>query len=169
MVLKRPSTLPEQPQRRAPEPDVELVEQLVKKSLDINPDLRDGKNTHQVMQDLKRQAVARSKEGGAGGGIAAPRGNLAERRRGTIAFFFEQKASDFETAVADVTARERLLQQEKQALRDQVVGDLADFFALMAGGIQSPEAKDVIRENRPFLSKLGITEADLVAAASRRK
>jgi hypothetical protein len=168
MVLKRPTTTP----ANEPAPTAELMEHLVKKSLDINPNLRGGKDTREVLEDLKREAVARAKQGGASEaaptGAAAPRANLAERRKSTMVFFFEQKAQEFDSAVADIDARERLIQRERKDLQERFSGDLVDFIALMAGG-DSPELRDVLREFRAFLAKLGANDQEIIRQAKARR
>ncbi len=170
MVLKRPEATPNQ----EPEPKAELIEHLVKKSLDINPNLRGGKDTREVLEDLKREALARSKQGGGAApaegpaAASAPRANLAERRKSTMAFFFEQKAQEFDGAIADLDARERLLHKERKELQERFTADLTDFVALMAGG-DSPEVREVLKEQRAFLTKLGANEQEILRQAKGRR
>jgi hypothetical protein len=185
MVIKRPDM-----QSKGAEPDLEIMEQLVKKSLEINPQLKDGKNTRQVLADLRNQALARSKSGSGGGGpssmgggqstmgqarsvgsapaATAAKPDMAARRKNTISFFFEQKASEFEESVVDINMREKALQKEKNELQQRFFDELVDFFTLMAGGAQSPESRAVLVEQRAFLSQLGVAEADLIREVQRR-
>ena len=51
MVLKRPGKI-EGVEPPAEEADLELMEHLVKKSLDVNPGLRAGRSTQEVLQSL---------------------------------------------------------------------------------------------------------------------
>lgn len=149
-----------------PKSDVELMEHLVKKSLDVNPHLRSGRRTGEVLRELKEEAVARAQ---AEQPSASKRqANVSDRRKSTIAFFLEQKAGEFKDQLADITAREKLLQQEKDALKATVADDIADFLALMAGAADSPEAREVLREQRAFLTALGLTDGDVIERARHR-
>ena len=168
MVLKRPKNIsgagPED------ETDVELMEHLVKKSLDINPGLRDGRTTQEILEGLRQEAVARS---GTADTPPAPsasekKASLAQRRRSTIEFFFEQKTEEFNSGARDVRARMRGLEKDLAALQRSTRDEMVDFLALLAGGADSPEAREVMRSHRNFLKELGCSDADIIAAAKKR-
>ena len=129
MVLKRPSSVGAAPP--SSDKDVELMEHLVQKSLAINPSLRGAKSTGEVLEDLRKQAVTRSKSAPPTPEPPTPKVDLAERRRSTITFFFEQKAQEFKEAARELVAREQQLQKEKQGLKAKVVEELADFLVLV--------------------------------------
>ncbi len=151
-------------------PDVELMEHLVKKSLDINPQMRGGKSTHEVMEDLRKEAIARSKT--AGVGTAPPSGaakaSLSERRRATIAFFFEQKSAQMQTVLADLRARERALADEKRVIQKQLVDEIVDFIHMVSSGAEVPELRGVLLAHRGLLAELNVSEADLIRLAKGR-
>jgi hypothetical protein len=170
MVLKRPDSLP----NREPASGTDLVEHLVKKSLDINPSLRRGKDTREVLDALKKEAVARSRQGSASGeaqtsGAEPSRVNLADRRKSTMVFFLEQKSQEFEGGAADIEAREKLLAREKQDLQKRFAEDIVDFLALMSGSTENPETREVLKDFRGFLTRLGITDQDLLRLAKNRR
>jgi len=160
--------------RRVPlhdvEPDVELVEHLVQKSLEVNPELRGGgKSTHEVLVDLKNQAIARSKRLGKKAKAAEGRQRDAtERRRDTMAFFFERKAAELDSVLADVTARERLLQRERQEACLRLTDEAVDFLALMSDFAESDAGQEVLDAFADFIQKLGVSERELLARVRGR-
>ena len=89
MVLKRPKNISAQESEN--ESDVELMEHLVKKSLDINPNLRGGRDTQEILKGLRKEAVSKSAVGKAAADssdVAEPtaaekKAKLAARRRST--------------------------------------------------------------------------------------
>lgn len=177
MVLKRPKNIAAQESEE--ESDVELMEHLVKKSLDINPNLRDGRDTQEILKGLRSEAVSKSTAGKASSGadasseVAAPsaaekQAKLAARRRSTIEFFFEQKAEEFEAASQEVNVRRRALEQELKKLQADALDEVVDFLSLLAGGAESPEARDVMKAYRKFLKELGVSDTEIVQAAKRR-
>jgi hypothetical protein len=170
MVLKRPKLDDAAPKPDA-KSDVELMEHLVKKSLQINPELRDGKGTHEVMDSLRQQAIAQSRSRAAPP-PAAPSGPdksaLADRRKSTIAFFFEQKAKEVEEAQKDLAVREAALKKERQELQQRVSGELADFLGMMSGAVESPETREVLKDFKSFLSQLGVAPEELLQRAKRK-
>ncbi len=143
------------------------MEHLVKKSLDINPALRHGQDTGEVLAGLKQQAIARSdaQAPAAGGEGRRPRLSKEERRKQTISFFFEQKLEEFDDDSADILERERKLAEEKADLQAQYAEEIVDFLGMMAGGAETPEAREVLRTFRKFLTALGLTEAQVTERA----
>ena len=121
-----------------------------------------------MLANLRQQAIAQSKQGG-GAPSAAPKASVAERRKSTIAFFLEQKAGEFEEVEADISTREKALQQERRELQGRVTDEIADFLGLMSGGVETPEARDILHHQRAFLTQLGISEVDLLKRATTRR
>lgn len=161
--------------------DVELMEELVRKSLQVNPSLKDGKSTGQVIDDLRSMALERSaRHGGPGGqgGAGAARGGggrpeapadeRSERRVKTISFFLLQKQEELAEQEADLAAQERALAKRRQELTARLLDEVAEFFGLMAGGAESPEARTALRQQRAFIEQLGVSEADLARRARRK-
>lgn len=171
MVVRRPQKDSEE-STGTDKPELELMERLVKKSLDVNPSLKAGRDTRGALEALRQQAVARSKqspgESGGTSGAAEPGSDLSSRRQSAIAFFLDQKASEFQGQIDDIIARERALEAERAHLRERVLDEVADFFGLMSGGADSPEAHHVLRDHLAFLKSLGVSESDIVTRARRR-
>jgi hypothetical protein len=171
MVVKRPKLADDAPQKDE-KSSVELMEHLVKKSLDINPELRDGMRTGEVMDSLKQQALARSKTQPQGKGTpgrpADDKAALAERRKSTISFFCEQKAKEYEEGSKALAIKEVALRKEREGLQARVANELSDFLGMIAGGTDGVEAREVLRTFRAFLSELGVTDTDLLARAKKK-
>ena len=149
-------------------PDLELMEQLVKKSLEINPEMRGGKRTAEVMEDLRKQAVGQSKSAPTAVSTA-PKPSLTERRLSTMAFFFEQKQAEFQENLGEIAVKERELEKEKKELKVRFGDELTDFLALMSGGTETPESKEILRRYRSFVAALGLNEADILRVAKTRR
>jgi hypothetical protein len=163
MVVKRRRSSPATQEAK---PDVDLMEQLVKKSLEVNPQLRDGKSTREVLAGLREEAVSRSKSHGQE--PEAPQPSLSERRSGTIAFFLEQKAKEFHESERDIIEREMRLRAERTNLQRRVIDEIEVFLALVSDGKDSPEARAILTRSRTFLQQLGTNEKQLLAASRRR-
>ena len=162
--------------------DIELMEELVRKSLKVNPALKDGRDTTQVLDDLRSQAVGKSERHSGGratrpsmkpgraGKQTAPAAvdNRTERRVKTITFFLHQKMEDLEEQEADINAQERILANKRQEIKATAIDEIADFFGLMSGGAESPEAREGLRQYRTFLDQLGVSEVDIARRARRK-
>ena len=169
MVLKRPTQI--EGQEPAEEPEIELVEHLVKKSLDINPGLRQDRSTIEFLKGIKKEAVDKS---GAGAAHHAPAGKAqtkadrAQRRRNTIEFFFEQKMEEYVEAAQDITHRIQALESELDQTRKASFEEIVDFLSLIAGSGDSAEAREVMRAYRKFLKELGVTDDEVMKACKMR-
>src|SRR5687768_1957294 len=64
---------PPKPKEPEPELPVSFVDELVRRSLDVNPHLRQGLDTHQYLNRLKKELVDSSKPAPAGGPAAPAR------------------------------------------------------------------------------------------------
>ena len=166
MVLKRPQKA-ETPKATCSDSDLQLMEHLVKKSLDVNPGLRAGRSTQEVLQNLRKEAVNKPE---AEASVAAkPKASVSEKRRKTMEFFLEQKAEEYRDSADEIILRMKALEHELAGVRETTVDELIDFLSLISGGTDSPEAREVLRTYRDLLKELGVTEADILQAASSRR
>lgn len=169
MVLKRPTQIEGQ-EPESDEPDIELMEHLVKKSLDINPGLRQDRSTIEFLKGIKKEAVNKSSTGGQQqqAEAAKNKSSLADRRRSTIEFFFEQKKEEYVAASSEIMKRIELLDKELNDTRAASFGEIVDFLSLIAGAGDSAEAREVMRTYRKFLKELGVSEEDVMKACKQR-
>ena len=166
MVLKRPQKA-ETPKATCSDSDLQLMEHLVKKSLDVNPGLRAGRSTQEVLQNLRKEAVGKPVDQAAT--PAKPKASVSEKRRKTMEFFLEQKADEYRESADEIILRMKALEHELAGIRETTVDELIDFLSLISGGTDSPEARDVLRTYRDLLKELGVTDSDILEAASNRR
>ena len=168
MVLKRPTQIEGQ-EPAADEPDIELMEHLVKKSLDINPGLRRDRSTREFLKGIKKEAIEKSDRGASSPGEPTKKkASLAQRRRSTIEFFFEQKLEEYGEAAEEILKRIQALEAELKEARENSFDEIVDFLSLIAGAGDSPEAREVMRAYRKFLKELGVSEDDIIRACKDR-
>ena len=166
MVLKRPQKA-EAPKATCSDSDLQLMEHLVKKSLDVNPGLRAGRSTQEVLQNLRKEAVDPASAGAAA--QARPKASVSEKRRKTMEFFLEQKAEEYRESADSIMIRMKALEHELTGVRETTVDELIDFLSLISGGTDSPEAREVLRQYRDLLKELGVSDDDILRAASSRR
>ena len=166
MVLKRPQKA-ETPKESCSDSDLQLMEHLVKKSLDVNPGLRAGRSTQEVLQNLRKEAV--SPAGSQASASAKPKASVSEKRRKTMEFFLEQKAEEYRESADHIALRMKALEHELTGVRETTVDELIDFLSLISGGTDSPEAREVLRTYRDLLKELGVSDSDILEAASNRR
>jgi hypothetical protein len=171
MVLRPKNIEPEQEA-----PDVEFVEQLVRASLAVNKDLRNGESTTRYLKRLREQAKAQS-EGGGAAAPAAPKAPAApptparsqlDRKAGTLNTFLESKAVDFDGQHEELRDRRRQLDEEESALRQRFVDDLVDMLTLVTDGEDLNGFRTVLTKHKAFLSLLGTRDVDLLKSIKRR-
>ena len=125
MVLKRPQKA-EAPKATCSDSDLQLMEHLVKKSLDVNPGLRAGRSTQEVLQNLRKEAV--NKPGTESTAAAKPKASVSEKRRKTMEFFLEQKAEEYRESADEIILRMKSLEHELTSIRETTVDELIDFL-----------------------------------------
>lgn len=171
MVLR-----PKNQEPQAHIPDVNFVEELVRKSLAINKDLRAGESTTKYLKHLREQ-VRQQAQGGAeppGGASkapgppSAPEKSQLERKTATLSTFLESKAVDFDGQHQAIRHEREKLDAQEKALRDRFVDALTDMLTLVTDGEDLSAFREVLAQHRTFLSQLGIRDVDLLKAVKKR-
>ena len=60
------------------------------------------------------------------------------------------------------------LKEELKKAQQETLNEIIDFLALLAGGADSAEAREVIRGYGGFVCKLGSSESEIIRVVKRR-
>lgn len=169
MAVQRPKGA--KPQLAAP--DAEFIDKLVKRSLEINPELRGSDSTTKFLRRLREQALAGA-EGAppptpANSKPAAKTKTMEDRRAQTVSLFMAQKIEDHERDAAELREREEQLKRDKKELNERTREEIADFLMVAYSGATEPPSSKLLRSYRAFLSSLGVTDTDLLRRIKQRK
>lgn len=122
------------------------MEDLVRASLKINPELRGEKSTREVMQSLQTGAPK-----AAPGPKSAPENSA---RQSNLAFFFDNKTRQLAEARADLQRRRAAIDTEELGMKDRMCREIVDFLRLAA---ETPnEAKTVLERYPQLIKDLGV-------------
>lgn len=161
MVIKRPKKTGSKKEGKKSSTESQLMEHLVKKSLNINPELPDAAQPEQIVKTLRGEAPEKSLSQGSAESPHQRKKALAKRRRDTIAFFFEQKRLEFDESMTVLLQKIALIEGQQDTLKEQTIQALVDFLSLLPGAADSPEAREVMRQHQELLQLLGITDAHI--------
>ncbi len=171
MPLKRP-TNPE------PASDADFVEDLVKKSLSINPRLKGGMRTQQYLEKLRQQALAEGKGPSASAPApaappaasapAAASSSLNDKKSRTLSMFLDQRSEDYDQRAAAIRSRRAELDKEEAALKQEAIDDIVDILTVVSHGESVLELQPVLGKYRGFLGTLGVADRDLLKMVKRR-
>ncbi len=156
-------------------PAVTVDEKVVRKMLQINPALRDGRTTFQVKKDLEHGQAVHTDDGPATGPVPASpqreaaagtsparsngaRGDLEE----TVSFFIKGRAEDFESALNDIAERRRALDAEEQQAAGELSDQLARFLAMLDETIVAMHGVSVLSRHGELLGRLGLDPAKVL-------
>jgi hypothetical protein len=137
---------------------------MVRKSLEINPELKAGDSTTRFLKKL------RERSGAAPTAQAAPAGGLKvtdDTRARTVELFMRQKKADFEREMLEWKAQEAELLERRSAIRRRSLAEVVDLVTLVfaSGGSLTP---DLLKPHRTFLLELGSSEGDVLKQLRRR-
>ena len=175
MVLKKPGQSDTAPAAKPVTGDTSFMEHLVKKSLDVNPGLRAGRSTQEVLKSLRQEAMANAQAGQPGAALSIPEATATpaaspdERRLKSIQFFLDQKGAEFASDSQGIASQIASLQAQLDGLRAAAISDLADFLSLVGGGSESPETRRALRDHRELLNALGVSEEALLKLTDQRR
>lgn len=174
----RPPPMAQEPPADAPAPakKVTVDEGVVRKMLQINPDLRDGRTTFQVKKDMESGQVVRTDgrrsngelrstpTSSAGGGGSTNKSELED----ALSFFMKGKTQDLEAKRADIQARRRQLEEEERALREGLLQDVAKFLRMLDPTVVATHGVTALSKHKAILDQAGITPAQVLEAVRKK-
>ncbi len=153
-------------------PQVTVDEKVVRKMLQVNPVMRQGRTTFQVKKAIeaggaltggsaKESTVPPAREEGA----PKAAGELAE----TLGFFLRGKSDSLVATLADIGARRRALDVEeenaRQAVREQVVG----FVTLLDAAVVDKHGPAALALFADVLRQIDLSPSQLIEAVRRAR
>lgn len=165
------------PEAKQADPKVKVDEQVVRKMLKVNPDMRKGRTTFQVKKALESgESLAASDStvalASSGHLATSPTptlagGSAASELQETIDFFVRGKADKLEELLVAFAERRRALDQEESAAREELVGHVVAFVGLLDEKAVTSRGRKALAKHAEFLKKLGLTPVDVLARAGR--
>lgn len=148
---------------------VRLDEQVVRRVLEVNPNLRDGRTTLQVKKALESgQSLGRSPERATPapeGGRRAPLRESSSRQLGeTLDFFLTREGRELASRFEELAARKRSLEDEERALQRDARQRLVDFIAMLDPAVLARHGQDALEPHRQLLNTIGLSSAELLSA-----
>jgi hypothetical protein len=148
-------------------PDVELMEDLVRASLAVNPTMRGGLETADVVERLRQQAtetpVSKSAPPPEGGGSAEER----DARRANVEFFLKSKRREVREKLSALDEQRRQLEIQVEASKRRAMVELVDFLTL--SGLDKTEASRVLGTHKELLSDLNTNAPDVLKKIEERR
>ncbi len=155
-------------------PKVTLDEKVVRKMLQINPAMRDGRTTFQVKKDMEGgQAVRVDKEAPVSSSatptatpaVSGTKSDLDE----TIGFFMKGKGAEVQEQLSDLGARRAALEAQEQDLRAQFTADVAKFLSMLDPKIVAMHGVTALSLHKDLLTQLGLTPAAVLEAVRKSR
>lgn len=163
-------------------PKITLDEKVVRKMLQVNPAMRDGRTTFQVKRDMEGGQPVRAHDGPstrrapfAAHSVAPPtsgapkssgaKGELEE----TIGFFIKGKAAGFGRELAVIDDQRRALDAEEQEIKAKLQRQMASFISMLDEKVIAMHAVSVLSRHLDFLGQLGLTPAQLLEMARKAR
>jgi len=173
MALKRPAG--REPQFEVP--DAKFVDEMVRASLAVNPNLKHGASTNTFLAKLREQAMSGGapspSSSSAGGGKAAASdapASIDDKRKQTIRLFLDLKSDDLDRELGVLEQQRAAIEAQEAALKQRAAEEIVDHLMVVnAAGADLSLAKEVLREFKALLARLGVTDNDLLRQAHRRK
>lgn len=165
----------------SPQGDVKIVDELVKKSLAINPAMRRGKDTQKILEQLRAEAAAGRVEESPAPSVAAglplPKRKHQDPRLQTLAIFMGQKASELPGVFNTLTEQRRALEEDYhrklgeidaqvKATQREVLAEIVDMVrVLMASGAKPHDCQQALGDFREVFKLLQINEGAVMELA----
>jgi hypothetical protein len=131
---------------------------VLRKLMQMNPNLRGGKSTEDLMRQVKTTMKDSGKPGAPAGGAAQKTGTA----KGDILDSVLAAKTEFEAASKRYEVEMKRLQEEKTATQQKLLLKLIDECLATDPGLTSPKSQYVLQQEKAFLDKLGFSMQKLV-------
>ncbi len=156
----------EPPQKRQAElaPKVMVDEKVVRKILQVNPDLRQGRTTLQVKKSLER-----------GEPVQPPPAPIPQARQGaseladSLGFFLRGKAERLRERLTQISARRQALDAEEAQLRQDLAHEVGSFVALLDAQLVETHGAAALATHADLLAVAGLSPARVLESARRTR
>jgi hypothetical protein len=148
--------------------ELKIVDELVLKSLAINPSLARGADPSSALEELRAE-ITTTRRPDSLPSARGPSPSLNDRRQQTIQLFLEQKAEDYQRVSDGFDARIAALERERAAERDRAIDEIVGLITvILASGAGAAEVEKTVSGFKPLLVQLEVSGRDLVREAQRR-
>ncbi|MBI3178409.1 MAG: hypothetical protein HYZ27_02035 [Deltaproteobacteria bacterium] len=144
-------------------PKVTVDEQVVRKMLKVNPELRKGRTTYQVKKSLEQGApVAQSPAEAAPGSATPPTSDASGQLQDAVDFFVRGKMGELKSKRAEILARRKALDADEQQLAATYREQVVSFVSLLDASTVERHGRAALAKHAEFLGEVGLTPAALV-------
>lgn len=157
-------------------PKVTLDEGVVRKMLQVNPELRDGRTTFQVKKDMEGgQSVATDGRRATGevrrstGPQSAPPTPSTSKSEldDTVGFFMKGRTAELSEKLAALRAQRTALEEQERAVRDAFKTDLAKFVGMLDPQVVAMHGVSALSKHKAILDQVGLTPAQVLQEARK--
>jgi hypothetical protein len=150
---------------------VTVDEQVVRKLLAVNPQMRKGRTTFQVKKAIERgepvlgEPARNAPEGPTpaactdGPMLSRPAANELQK---SVDFFVDGKARALGARLDEIETRRRALVAEEKRAKSEVAEQVVAFLALLDPSVVAAHGKRVLARHVDFLTRLGLTPAVVI-------
>ncbi len=147
-------------------PKITVDEQVVRKMLKVNPELRKGRTTYQVKKALEQGGTVASAEPQAS---PAAKSDGGGQLQDALDFFVRGKSSELQSKRAGLAARRQALDLEEQQLAATFREQVVSFVGLLDQGAVERHGRVALAKHAGFLSEVGLTPAALLDLSRKPK
>lgn len=145
-------------------PNVQFVDNLVRRSLEINPKIREGLTTQQFLERLRQAA-----QGQPQAKAQAPATTADDHSAHTLALFMRERSEDFERSARDLRAELAKVQARQTELQQQTLAQVVEFLKFLYGpGMPEPKAT-TLKPFAAFLGDLGKSDQEILKEIVRNR
>ncbi len=141
---------------------------VLRKLMQMNPNLRGGKTTEDLMRQVK-STINTSPPPAKQGVSPAAKSSVSAPAKGDVLDAVLAARADFEQHMKRFEAEQKRLLDERSAYQQKALLKLIDECLAVDPGLTSPKSQYVLQQEKAFLDKLGFSMQKLVERQKSRK
>lgn len=136
-------------------PAIGANEDMLRKALAVNPALKQGKKTTDILQDIKAAQSART--------VAAPAAADAQKPKAKdIVEFFLQAKERYEADKKRLIAERHKIEAEEKALAPKLVERMIEVMLELDPNMTSPQTQEMLKMEAQFLAMVGFSARKVI-------
>lgn len=142
-------------------PAIGVNEDMLRKAIALNPSIKGGKDTTDIVQQLTKAQAART--------VAAPSAEPAKAKPRDIVEFFLQAKEKYDADKKRIVEEKKKLEAEERALAPKVVDRMVEVMLELDPNMTSPQTQEILKMQAPFLATIGFSARKVIERKMQKK
>ena len=142
-------------------PAIGVNEDMLRKAIALNPSIKQGKDTVDIMKELSAAQASRT--------VAQPQQEAPKAKPKDIVEFVLSAKEKYESERKRITAEKQKLDQEEKQLAPKLVERMIDVMLELDPNMTSPQTQEMLKMQAGFFNVIGFSARKVIERKMQKK